>query len=75
MALRPGQKESHHRGAAEGRGILLAKSLEELVLVNGDGRHDENGGSMPQSPVSVIWILAIAQFVVGCRGRRWAVLW
>lgn len=27
--------------------VLLAKGLEKLVLVDGDGRHDEDTSSMP----------------------------
>ncbi len=35
------------RGAAWGGSILATESLEELVLVNGDGRHGDSESSMP----------------------------
>lgn len=57
--------------------LLLAKSLEKLVLVHGDGRHGEIGGSMPQTPVAVacIEIEATALIAVDCRQGGGEVMW
>ena len=55
--------------------LLLAKSLEKLVLVHGDGRHGEIGGSMPQTPVAVVCIEATALIAVDCRQGGGEVMW